>query len=169
MATRQHRRTLTVRQQAFAEALAQGKSQAEAGQLAGYANDAAALSRTAHKPQILDYVKERQELAKRSQEWTLEWWRGEIAATLVDAANAGDIPSRFRGLELAGRHIGAFEPSPDSTAAARQDAILAALTSVMARQLESPPRSQELTARDTVYRVLDAGNVGEGTDEPPTT
>lgn len=151
------RAKLTVRQRAFAEALAQGNSQREAGELAGYANHDGTLVRTARLPAVKEYIEQRINKARKSEEWSVEWWRQELASLLADAATAGDLAIRARSLELAGKHIGAFEPSPDSGTADRAAEVLLALGRLMSRDRAVSPLPQPVDVRAGVYRVLSGG------------
>ena len=111
---------LTPKQALFVEFIAQGKSQTDALLAAGYeSSDPATLAHhTAQKPHIAAAIARTRERKTVTQAWTVDWWRSELGSCLRDANEASDLPSRLRALELAGKHLGALEPTAPVSPAA---------------------------------------------------
>ena len=130
---------LTARQALFVQAVATGKAQTEAAGLAGYSGQN--LSDVAYnlttKPHVARAITLARERYIATREWSVEWWRHEVMACIQAANKADDLPSRLRALELAGRHLGALEPTAPISPAAQT--LLTMLAESMQRaQLPAP-------------------------------
>ena len=130
---------LTQKQILFVNAVATGKPHTEAAQLAGYGGsdmDSVAY-RLACKPHVAHAIQRAREQYLSTREWSLEWWRGKLSHTMRQAELAQDLPSQLRALELAGRHLGALEPTAPISPAAQT--LLTMLAESMQRaQLPAP-------------------------------
>ena len=129
----QQRERLTPRQTLFVQAVASGLSHTKAAQQAGYTG--AALPQTAsalaRKPHVAIALARARNLKTASVfTWSIDGWRDELGKALRNCYEAQDLPSRLRALELAGKHLGALEPSAQITPAAA--ALIEALSQGMA-------------------------------------
>lgn len=156
---------LTPRQRLFVEAVAQGKNQTEAATLAGYTGDfiSATASSLMNLPKIQQALSLARTAYEATREFTIEWWRKELSAAHAAAVLAGDIPSRLRALELAGRHLGALESRTDQANAERALRLTELLTIAMAEQMRAPLAATDYVGQtvEAQVRALMAPPVGE--------
>ena len=149
-------KSLTPKQTIFVEAVAAGKGHTEAARLAGY--DGPTVNTIAYtlsvKPHVAHAITRARERYLATHEWSTEWWRGKLAYAMKQAEQAQDIPSTLRALELAGRHLGALEPTAPISPAAQT--LLTMLAESMQRaQLPAP----------TVIEVVTENKVVTGAEE----
>lgn len=151
---------LTAKQALFVAARAAGASLAEAVDSAGYT--AALPKDLGHQIELLPHVKTalaRAHAIKRETtfEWTTDAWRNELGSCLRDAAEASDLPSRLRALELAGKHLGLLESRGDADSANSAKMLLESLAMLMGRQLQATLPTPTVTIEAHVTDVL-SGN-----------
>ena len=122
---------LTPKQQIFVSGVAAGASHLEAAQVAGYSgSDLPSLaSHLARKPHVAQALARARGLKENAFTWSIESWRDEVGSCLRDAATLQDLPSRLRALELAGKHLGALEPTAPVSPAAQ--ALITLLSDAM--------------------------------------
>ena len=135
---------LTQRQTLFVQAIATGKAHNEAAELAGYTGGN--LSDIAYnlttKPHVARAITLARERYIATRQWSVEWWRHEVMACIQAANASDDLPSRLRALELAGRHLGALEPTAPISPAAQT--LLTMLAESMQRAQLPAPRVIEV-------------------------
>ena len=138
---------LTAKQQVFVSGVVAGASHLEAAQVAGYSgSDLPSLaSHLAQKPHVRDAIARARDLKDTGFTWSIDSWRTEVGSCLRDAATLQDLPSRLRALELAGKHLGALEPTAPVSPAAQ--ALITLLSDAMIaerkRIVELPATSVE--------------------------
>ena len=124
---------LTPKQAIWVGARSAGATLAEATEAAGYtSSDPNTLG--AHiqaKPHIQTALARAGSIRANSFAWTVDAWRQELGLCMRDAQEATDLPSRLRALELAGKHLGALEPSAPISQSAME--LIAAIGSAMAQ------------------------------------
>lgn len=157
---------LTPRQRLFVEAVAQGKNQTEAATLAGYTGTQASTGYALMKlPKIQDALSRARTAYEASREFTIEWWRKELASAHADAVLAKDLPSRLRALELAGRHLGALESRTDQANAERALRLTELLTMAMAAQMAAPLVAATPVTVEGQVRAMFPTAVAQPTDD----
>lgn len=138
---------LTPKQAIWVAAKAAGASLAEATEAAGYTSaDPNTLgAHIAQKPHIQQALARASTIKANTFTWTVDGWRNEVGLCLRDAAEAADLPSRLRALELAGKHLGALEPTAPVSPAAQ--ALITLLSDAMVaerkRVIELPATNVE--------------------------
>ena len=91
------------------------------------------------------------EKMKLSSAWTKEWWRTEFFRTMRAAIDAGDIASRTRMLDMAGRHLGLLESQEKDDAAEQAARWLQGMADLMAVQ-----QRLQLSAGPDAIKTIDA-------------
>lgn len=141
---------ITPKQQAYIEYRSQGKDVAEAANAAGYKGHATldAFYSMEAKPHFqLALARARTSYSSKAA-WDIEWWRTKLGRAMQAAENASDLPSQLRALELAGRHLGALEPTAPISPAAQT--LLTMLAESMQRAQLPAPKVIELVTENKV-------------------
>ena len=161
------RERLTPRQRLFVDAVAQGRNHSDAARFAGYTGSSAgsAGSRMANVPHVQDAISRARTSYLVEKEWTLEHWRAELNYQYRRTRDT-DTPSAVRILELAGKHLGAFEHSGDANGAAEALALLKALAGLSVSARLPSAAVAPLTIEARVSQALSPSQAEQGSQPP---
>jgi hypothetical protein len=158
-------KTLTAREHALAHAYAltewQGKPNAsEAARQAGYQAGPSlrgTASQALARPHVQAELSRAREQLIAEQRLNLAWWRGGVILAHQRAVNSGDLANEIRTLEVAGKHLGAFDNANDGNDTAAS--VLAALSVLGARMnaARTLPEPAKVTVEARVMGVLRSG------------
>lgn len=149
-----HTKVLNPRQIVFAQAVAAGKTYADALRIAGSnaseKNIHKAASELARIPIVRAEIERLKVLAGEVQGLSADWWRREIVYQYTKVREAANATDALRALELAGKHLGMLESRDNDRddAAAR---LLQNLTTLTALQLAA-----QATAKGPEIKTVDA-------------
>ena len=105
-------RKLTVKQEAFKEAMLKGETPINAARFAGYAGNNNTLSQIAHKMvmngKIIKAIKDRRIELQAETGITVKYLQDEHQRLRMKAEDKGDLANATRNLELMGRTIAAY-------------------------------------------------------------
>lgn len=110
----------------------------DAARMAGYTgSDLDSLAtHMAQRPHVAQALARARGVKREVEFWTVEGWRNELGRLMRDAEATGDLPTRARAIEMAGKHLGTLEPQTPLHPSAQ--ALMDALTQSMARSLPAP-------------------------------
>ena len=152
-------RPLTGKQQAFvAEYCNNGFNALRACLTAGYSQSYAyhKSSQLVVKSSIKSAIEHRQKQMGAS--WDIDWWRENTETALNDAQTSKSAIAQARVLEMAGKHIGAFEKDNAQKETSFKD-IIAGLAAKRAKQVESR-EVQLIEAGETPQQAGEGPNGG---------
>ena len=136
----------TARESLFCRALANGSTQVDAHELAGYERNTGNASALAHRPDIQAEVHRLIALKDELKQFNADWWRERYLKLWNELENdaEGSYDSKLRALDIGAKVLGLYETHSDRESAENSAKLLALLAGLATRSLASRAKVAEL-------------------------